>query len=112
MSKDKINKAKTGYNYSNAESQNLFKEWSVFLVEITKHIEERDEHIGFLEKEILGLEKERANLEKEIFVLSSEVTEIKHKLDESRRIKFMIRDIFNRLPRTFLNIIVKVVKKQ
>lgn len=82
------------YDFSNAESQKLFEEFTILLAEITKYVEERDQRIVYLEKEL------------------TKVTRVRYMIKEIlRKLFYLMYRIISYIPRKLLDIIKRIKNK-
>ena len=82
------------YDFSNAESQKLFEEFTLLLAEITKYVEERDQRIVYLEEEL------------------TKVTRVRYMIKEIlRKLFYFIYRVISYIPRKFLDIIKRIKNK-
>ena len=82
------------YDFSNAESQKLFEEFTILLAEITKYVEERDQRIVYLEKEL------------------TKVTRVRYMTKEIlRKLFYLMYRIISYIPRKLLDIIKRIKNK-
>ena len=82
------------YDFSNAESQKLFEEFTILLAEITKYVEERDQRIVYLEEEL------------------TKVTRVRYMTKEIlRKLFYFIYRVISYIPRKFLDIIKRIKNK-
>ena len=82
------------YDFSNAESQKLFEEFTILLAEITKYVEERDQRIVYLEEEL------------------TKVTRVRYMIKEIlRKLFYLMYRIISYIPRKLLDIIKRIKNK-
>lgn len=82
------------YDFSNAESQKLFEEFTILLAEITKYVEERDQRIVYLEEEL------------------TKVTRVRYMTKEIlRKLFYLMYRIISYIPRKLLDIIKRIKNK-
>ena len=82
------------YDFSNAESQKLFEEFTLLLAEITKYVEERDQRIVYLEEEL------------------TKVTRVRYMIKEIlRKLFYLMYRIISYIPRKLLDIIKRIKNK-
>lgn len=82
------------YDFSNAESQKLFEEFTLLLAEITKYVEERDQRIVYLEEEL------------------TKVTRVRYMTKEIlRKLFYLMYRIISYIPRKLLDIIKRIKNK-
>jgi len=70
------------YDFSNAESQKLFKEFTVILAEITKYVENQDEEIISNRKELVQTQGELSQTQRELVQLQEKYNDTQKELKQ------------------------------
>lgn len=103
MKKQNLNKKQLRYDFSNAESQKLFEEFTVILAEIIKYVENQDEEIISNRKELVQtqgklvqLQGKYNNTREKLKQLQDKQNDLLAKLELVTSGRYMVKAIFKK----------------
>jgi septation ring formation regulator EzrA len=103
------------YDYSNVEAQELFKQFTILLGDITKYVEEQSflfaDREEKLNKGLHDLQERYEKLEKDVVRYRKGEVELAKKIENMSRGRYMVKALIKKIYRFCLNIILFFPRK-